>query len=168
MNEAQHDRTDQTMFMSGGSRGIGLAIAARWAQAGANVALLAKTAEPDPKLPGTVFTAAQQIEKAGGHALPLVGDVRDDESIATAIACTVQTFGGIDVCVNNASALSLDGIRDLSMKRYDLIQDINTRGTYAVSRACLPHLEASTRRGRTHTSSHCRRRSPSTQNGSAQ
>jgi citronellol/citronellal dehydrogenase len=131
----------KTLFISGGSRGIGLAIALRAARDGANVALIAKTAEPHPKLPGTVFTAASEIEDAGGSALPIVGDIRDEESVAAAVAATVERFGGIDVCVNNASAIDLSGTEALSMKRYDLMQDINTRGTFVVSRACIPHLE---------------------------
>jgi citronellol/citronellal dehydrogenase len=129
--------------MSGGSRGIGLAIALRAAHDGANVAILAKTADKHPKLDGTVYTAARAIEQAGGAALPIVGDVRNDEDIETAVAQTVAQFGGIDVCLNNASAIDLAGIDDLSMKRYDLMIDINTRGTYSLSRACVPHLRRS-------------------------
>jgi citronellol/citronellal dehydrogenase len=132
---------DKTLFISGGSRGIGLEIALRAARDGANVALIAKTAEPTPKLPGTVFTAAEEIEAAGGRALPIVGDIRDDEQVDAAVAATVERFGGIDVCVNNASAIDLSGTEALQMKRYDLMQDINTRGTFVVSRACIPHLK---------------------------
>ena len=132
-----------TMFMSGGSRGIGLAIAKRVAADGGNVALIAKTAEPHPKLPGTVFTAAEEIEAAGGKALPIVGDIRFDDQVDAAVAATVDTFGGIDMCVNNASAIALLNTEALPMKLYDLMQDINTRGTYTVSRACLPHLKKS-------------------------
>ncbi len=131
---------DKTLFISGGSRGIGLEIALRAARDGANVALIAKTAEPNPKLPGTVFTAAEEIEAAGGRALPIVGDIRDDAQVEAAVAATVERFGGIDVCVNNASAIDLSGTEALQMKRYDLMQDINTRGTFVVSRACIPHL----------------------------
>jgi citronellol/citronellal dehydrogenase len=131
---------DKTLFVSGGSRGIGLEIAQRAARDGANIALIAKTAEPDPRLAGTVYTAAEQIEAAGGHALPIVGDIRDDSAVAAAVAATVERFGGIDVCVNNASAINLSGTEALEMKRYDLMQDINTRGTFVVSRACIPHL----------------------------
>jgi citronellol/citronellal dehydrogenase len=132
--------TGRTLFISGASRGIGLAIGVRAARDGANVALIAKTAEPHPKLEGTVHTAAAAIEDAGGQALAIVGDIRDEESVAGAVARTVERFGGIDVCVNNASAINLSGILDLPMKRYDLMQDINTRGTFLVSQACLPHL----------------------------
>jgi citronellol/citronellal dehydrogenase len=133
----------RTLFISGASRGIGLAIALRAARDGANVALIAKTAEPHPKLPGTVYTAAQEIEEAGGQALPIVGDIRDDAQVTGAVAAAVERFGGIDICVNNASAINLAGIEAMDMKRYDLMQDINTRGTYAVSKACVPHLKRS-------------------------
>jgi citronellol/citronellal dehydrogenase len=132
---------DKTLFISGGSRGIGLAIAIRAARDGANVALIAKTAEPHPKLDGTVYTAAAQIEAAGGHALPMVGDIRDEAQVMRAVAQTAERFGGIDVCVNNASAINLSGTEALEIKRYDLMQSINTRGTFVVSRACLPHLK---------------------------
>jgi citronellol/citronellal dehydrogenase len=131
----------KTIFMSGGSRGIGLAIAVRAAADGANVALIAKTAEPHPKLEGTIFTAAEAIEQAGGQALPILGDIRGDDQVASAVAQAVERFGGIDVCVNNASAISLAGTEALELKRYDLMQDINTRGTFSVSRACIPHLK---------------------------
>jgi citronellol/citronellal dehydrogenase len=130
----------KTLFISGASRGIGLAIALRAARDGANVALIAKTAEPHPKLEGTVYTAAEQIEAAGGKALPIVGDIRDEQQVADAVAKAVERFGGIDVCVNNASAINLAGTEALELKRYDLMQDINVRGTFAVSRACIPHL----------------------------
>ena len=130
----------KTLFISGASRGIGLAIALRAASDGANVALIAKTAEPHPKLEGTVYTAAEQIEAAGGRALPIVGDIRDDQQVADAVAQAVERFGGIDLCVNNASAINLAGTEALDMKRYDLMQDINVRGTFAVSRACIPHM----------------------------
>lgn len=133
----------KTMVISGGSRGIGLAIALKAAADGANVALLAKTAEPHPKLEGTVFTAAQEIEDAGGQALPIVGDVRNDDDIADAVGQTVERFGGIDICVNNASAINLAGVDDLNMKAYDLMQDINVRGTFALTKACVPHLRES-------------------------
>ena len=132
----------KTLFISGGSRGIGLAIAVRAARDGANVALIAKTAEPHPRLEGTVFTAAEQIEAAGGSALPVVGDIRDEQQVLAAVAQTVERFGGIDVCVNNASAINLAGTEALEMKRYDLMQDINTRGTFVVSKACIPHLKS--------------------------
>jgi citronellol/citronellal dehydrogenase len=131
----------KTLFISGGSRGIGLAIALRAARDGANVALIAKTAEPHPKLEGTVYTAASQIEEAGGRAMPVVGDIRDEDQVAQAVALTVERFGGIDVCVNNASAINLSGTEALEIRRYDLMQSINTRGTFVVSRACIPHLK---------------------------
>jgi citronellol/citronellal dehydrogenase len=130
----------RTLFISGASRGIGLAIGVRAARDGANVALIAKTAEPHPKLEGTVHTAAQAIEDAGGKALPIVGDIRDESSVADAVAQTVERFGGIDVCVNNASAINLSPMLELPPKRYDLMQDINVRGTFVVTQACLPHL----------------------------
>ena len=132
-----------TMVMSGGSRGIGLAIALRAARDGANVVLLAKTGEPHPKLEGTVHTAAQEIEAAGGQALAVVGDVRVDDDVARAVDAAVERFGGIDVVVNNASALDLSSTPDISMKKYDLMQDINVRGTFLLSKSCLPHLERS-------------------------
>jgi citronellol/citronellal dehydrogenase len=131
----------RTLFISGGSRGIGLSIALRAARDGANVALIAKTAEPHPKLEGTVYTAAVEIEAAGGRALPVVGDIRDTDQVLAAVQQTVDRFGGIDVCVNNASAISIAGTEALEMKRYDLMQDINTRGTFVVSKACIPHLK---------------------------
>ncbi|MGD6980227.1 MULTISPECIES: SDR family oxidoreductase [Citricoccus] len=130
----------RTILMSGGSRGIGLAIAVRAAQDGANVALLAKTERPHPKLEGTIHTAAAAIEAAGGQALPIVGDVRDEASVAQAVARTVERFGGIDIVVNNASAIDLSKTPDLPMKRYDLMQDINTRGSFLLSKTALPHL----------------------------
>jgi citronellol/citronellal dehydrogenase len=133
----------KTLFISGGSRGIGLAIALRAARDGVNVALIAKTAEPHPKLEGTVFTAAEQIEAAGGQALPIVGDIRDESQVAAAVAQAVERFGGIDVCVNNASAINVSGTEALEIKRYDLMQAINTRGTFVVSRACIPYLKRS-------------------------
>jgi citronellol/citronellal dehydrogenase len=135
--------TDKTVFISGASRGIGLEIALRAARDGANVALIAKTAEPHPVLEGTVFTAAEQIEAAGGHALPIVGDIRNESQVAAAVAAAVERFGGIDVCVNNASAINLAGTEALEIKRYDLMQAINTRGTFVVTRACIPHLKRS-------------------------
>ena len=131
----------KTMFISGASRGIGLAIAKRVAADGANIALVAKTTEPHPKLPGTIYTAAEEIEQAGGHALPIVGDVRDGDSVAAAVAKAVEQFGGIDMCVNNASAINLGGIEDVPLKRFDLMNGIQVRGTYAVSQACIPHMK---------------------------
>src|SRR4051795_13525973 len=131
----------QTIFISGASRGIGLAIALRAARDGANIALIAKTGDPHPKLEGTVYTAAGEIEAAGGQALPIVGDIRDEAQVAAAVEQAVERFGGIDVCVNNASAINLAGTEALEVKRYDLMQAINTRGTFVVSKACVPHLK---------------------------
>lgn len=131
----------KTMFISGASRGIGLAIAKRVASDGANVALVAKTTEPHPKLPGTVYTAAREIEEAGGQALPIVGDVRDGDSVAAAVAQAVEQFGAIDMCVNNASAINLGSIEEVPLKRFDLMNGIEVRGTYAVSQACIPHMK---------------------------
>ena len=133
----------KTILMSGGSRGIGLAIAVRAARDGANVALIAKTDQPDTRLVGTIHTAAAAIEAAGGRALPIVGDVRDDETIAAAVDQTVAEFGGIDVVVNNASVLNLSPSAALEPKRYDLMQDVNVRGTFMLTRAAIPHLLAS-------------------------
>src|SRR3954470_19383584 len=131
----------RVMFMSGGSRGIGLAIAKRAAQDGAKVALIAKTAEPHPKLPGTVYTAAEEIEQAGGQALPIVGDIRDADQVDQAVKQTVERFGGIDLCVKNASAINLSKTADLPVRRFDLMQQINSRGAFVVTRTCLPHLK---------------------------
>ncbi|MCU1679991.1 MAG: dehydrogenase, short-chain alcohol dehydrogenase like protein [Amycolatopsis sp.] len=130
----------RTILMSGGSRGIGLAIALRAAQDGANVAFIAKTDEPDPRLPGTIHTAAAGIEAAGGKALPIVGDVRDETAVAEAVRRTVGQFGGIDIVVNNASAIALTGFGKLSAKRYDLMLDVNARGTFVLVSTALPHL----------------------------
>jgi len=138
----------KTLFISGGSRGIGLAIALRAARDGANVAIAAKTAEPNPKLPGTIHTAAAEIEKAGGHGLALQCDIRDETAIAEAVRKTVARFGGIDILINNASAISLTGTLDTPMKRVDLMFGINVRGTYACSQACLPLLKQSAAAGR--------------------
>jgi citronellol/citronellal dehydrogenase len=133
----------KTLFISGASRGIGLAIALRAAKDGANVAVAAKTAEPHPRLPGTIYTAAEEIEKAGGKALPVLCDIRFEEQVNEAVAQTVSRFGGIDICVNNASAIQLTGTLQTDMKRYDLMHQINARGTYLVSRTCIPHLKQS-------------------------
>src|SRR5690606_29828201 len=130
----------KTLFISGGSRGIGLAIALRAARDGANVAIAAKTATPHPKLPGTIHTAAAEIEAAGGRALPILCDIREEEQVADAVARTAATFGGIDICINNASAISLTDTLSTDMKRFDLMQQINTRGTFLVSKTCIPHL----------------------------
>lgn len=132
----------KTIFMSGGSRGIGLAIALRAARDGANVAIAAKTATPHPKLPGTIYTAAQEIEEAGGQALPLVCDIRVEENVQAAIDATVEKFGGIDICVNNASAISLTPTALTTMKKYDLMNQVNARGTFLLSKLCQPHLKA--------------------------
>src|SRR5215217_4692040 len=133
----------RTILISGGSRGIGLAIAVRAARDGANIVLMAKTGEPHPKLAGTVYTAAEQLVAAGGQALPLVGDVRNDDDVARAVAAAVEHFGGIDVVINNASAIDLSRTDAVDMKRYDLMQDINVRGTFLLSKLALPALRAS-------------------------
>lgn len=130
----------KTILMSGGSRGVGLAIALRAATDGANLVLLAKTATTHPKLEGTIYTAAEQIRAAGGHALPVVGDVRDDASITEAVQRAVEEFGGIDIVVNNASVIDLSGSVELAAKKYDLMQDVNVRGTFMLSRAAVPAL----------------------------
>ena len=131
----------KTLFITGASRGIGLAIGLRAARDGANVVVAAKTAEPNPKLPGTIFTAAKEIEEAGGKALPVTCDIRHEEQVLAAVAKTVETFGGIDILVNNASAISLTGTLHTPMKRFDLMHQINTRGTFLCSQACIPHLK---------------------------
>ena len=133
----------KTIFMSGGSRGIGLAIALRAAQDGANVVIAAKTAEPHPKLPGTIYTAAAEIEAAGGKALPVICNIREELQVSEAVDKAVETFGGIDICVNNASAIQLTPTEATDMKRFDLMHEVNTRGTFLVSKTCLPHLKKS-------------------------
>jgi citronellol/citronellal dehydrogenase len=130
----------KTLFITGASRGIGLAIALRAAQDGANIVIAAKTSDPHPKLPGTIYTAAEEIEAAGGKALPCVVDIRIEEQIQAAVDKAVETFGGIDILVNNASAISLTPTLKTDMKRYDLMHQINTRGTFFCSKLCLPHL----------------------------
>lgn len=137
------DLKGKTLFITGASRGIGKAIALRAAQDGANVVIAAKTAEPHPKLPGTIYTAAEEIEKAGGRALPCVVDIRFEEQVEEAVNRAVETFGGIDVLVNNASAISLTGTLDTSMNRYDLMHQVNTRGTFLCGKHCIPHLAQS-------------------------
>lgn len=132
---------NKTLFITGASRGIGLAIAIRAARDGANIVIAAKSAEPHAKLPGTIYSAAADIEAVGGKALPLVVDVRDEASVTAAVARAIETFGGIDICVNNASAISLTGTLDTEMKRYDLMNQVNTRGSFLVSKACVPHLK---------------------------
>ncbi|KAH8272627.1 hypothetical protein KR018_010192, partial [Drosophila ironensis] len=130
----------KTLFITGASRGIGKAIAVKAARDGANIIVAAKTAEPHPKLPGTIYTVSEEIERAGGRALPCIVDVRDERQVTLAVETAVAKFGGIDIVVNNASAISLTGTLDTDMKRYDLMQNINTRGTFLVSKSCLPHL----------------------------
>jgi len=131
----------KTIFMTGGSRGIGLAIGVRAARDGANVAIAAKTAEPHRHLPGTIYTAAEAIEQAGGQALPLVVDVRDAEAVQAAADRTAERFGGIDILINNASAIDLRGTLATEVKRYDLMHQITARGSFVASRACIPHLK---------------------------
>ncbi|PLR24286.1 short chain dehydrogenase [Caulobacter zeae] len=133
----------KTLFITGASRGIGLSIALRAARDGANIVVAAKTADPHPKLPGTIYTAADEIAAAGGQALPLVVDVRDEASVQSAVDQAVERFGGIDILVNNASAISLTGTLSTDMKRYDLMHQVNTRGTFLTSKACIPHLKKS-------------------------
>lgn len=130
----------KTLFITGASRGIGLAIGLRAARDGANIVIAAKTAEPHKKLPGTIYTAAEEVEKAGGQALPVVVDVRDPDNVKAAVDAAVERFGGIDICVNNASAIQLTGTLATDIRRYDLMHQVNARGTFVVSRACLPHL----------------------------
>jgi len=131
----------KTLFITGASRGIGLAIALRAAKDGANIAIAAKTAEPHKHLPGTIYSAAKDIEAAGGQALPLIVDVRDEANVLEAVEKTAAAFGGIDICVNNASAIQLTGTEATDMKRYDLMHQINARGTFLTSKACIPHLK---------------------------
>ncbi len=131
----------KTLFITGASRGIGKAIGMRAARDGANIVIAAKTAEPHPKLPGTIFTAAEEMEAAGGKALPCVVDIRFEEQVEAAVAKTVEAFGGIDILVNNASAIHLTDTVSTPMKRYDLMHHINTRGTFLCSQKCIPHLE---------------------------
>ena len=136
-----NDLKNKTLFVSGASRGIGLAIAKRAAKDGANIILAAKTAEPHPKLPGTIYTAADEIIEEGGQALPVICDIRDEENVRDAVNKGLDHFGGIDICVNNASAISLTPTVNTEMKRYDLMHNINTRGTFLVSKSCIPHLK---------------------------
>ena len=142
------DLSGKTLFITGASRGIGLAIAVRAARDGANIVIAAKTSEPNPKLPGTIFSAAAEIEAAGGHALPLQCDIRDEASVQVAVARAVERFGGIDVLINNASAISLTPTPATPIKRFDLMLGVNVRGTYLCTQACLPHLAASATAGR--------------------
>lgn len=140
---SQRSLTDRTLVVSGGSRGIGLAIALGAARRGANVVLLAKTAEPHPKLPGTVHTAVADVEAAGGKAVAVVGDVRKEDDVARAVETAVEHFGGVDICVNNASAIATEPTEALSAKKFDLMMDINIRGTFLLTKAALPHLRES-------------------------
>jgi citronellol/citronellal dehydrogenase len=133
----------KTLFITGASRGIGLAIALKAARDGANIAIAAKTAEPHARLPGTIYSAAEAIEAAGGRALPLIVDVRSEEAVTAAVEQTVAAFGGLDICVNNASAIQKSGTLETEMKRFDLMHQVNSRGTFMVSKACLPHLKNS-------------------------
>jgi citronellol/citronellal dehydrogenase len=135
---------NKTLFITGGSRGIGLAIAKRAARDGANIAIAAKTTTPQPKLQGTIFTAAKEIEAAGGRALPIACDIRDEAQVIAAVDQAVKEFGGIDICINNASAISLSPVQTTEMKRFDLMMAINTRGTFLVSKTCIPHLKKAT------------------------
>lgn len=139
---------DKTLFITGASRGIGLAIAKRAARDGANIVIAAKTNVPNPKLPGTIFTAAEEIESSGGRALPLQVDIRDEQSVDEAVKQSVERFGGIDILVNNASAISLTNTLDTPMKRFDLMFGVNVRGTFLCSQKCLPHLKHSAQAGR--------------------
>eukprot|EP01119_Soliformovum_irregulare_P018033 TRINITY_DN5463_c0_g1_i1.p1 TRINITY_DN5463_c0_g1~~TRINITY_DN5463_c0_g1_i1.p1 ORF type:complete len:289 (+),score=74.39 TRINITY_DN5463_c0_g1_i1:24-890(+) len=138
----------KTVFITGGSRGIGQAIAVRLAKEGANVAIVSKTTDPNPKLPGTIYSAAKAVEEAGGKAIAIPCDIRYEDQIEAAVKKTVETFGGIDILVNNASAIWLKGTSETPMKKFDLMMGINTRGTYACSQACLPYLKASAAAGR--------------------
>jgi len=131
----------KTLFITGASRGIGLAIALRAARDGANIAIAAKTSTPDPRLPGTIHTAAQEIERAGGKALALACDIRFEDQVRQAVQACVERFGRLDICVNNASAIALSGTEATDMKRFDLMHQVNARGTFLVSRACIPHLK---------------------------
>jgi len=142
-NQPTKSFTDRTMVVSGASRGIGLAIAVAAARRGANVVLLAKTAEPHPKLPGTVHTAVADIEAAGGKGVAVVGDVRNEEDVQRAVDTAVERFGGVDICVNNASAIATEPTEKLAAKKFDLMMDINVRGTFLLTKACLPHLRKS-------------------------
>lgn len=137
------DLRGKTLFITGGSRGIGLAIARRAAADGANVVIAAKTAEPHPKLPGTIHTAADEVREAGGEALAVVCDIRSEDDVTAAVGAAAERFGGIDICINNASAISLTPTAKTSMRRFDLMHSVNTRGTFLVSRTCLPHLRKS-------------------------
>ena len=148
MSETARTLKDRTLFITGASRGIGLAIAVRAAADGANVVLVAKTTEPNAKLPGTLYSAAEAVEAAGGQALVVPTDIRDEDAVAAAVAAGVERFGGIDIVVNNASAISLTATPDTPMKRFDLMFGVNVRGTYCCTQACLPALVKSGQAGR--------------------
>lgn len=148
MSNAQESLADRTVVVSGGSRGIGLAIGLGAARLGANVVLVAKTSEPHPKLPGTVHTAVEDVEAAGGKGLAVVGDVRNEEDVQRAVDAAVERFGGVDVVINNASAIATEPTEKLSAKKYDLMMDINVRGTFLLTKAALPHLRQSAARTR--------------------
>src|SRR5271168_278059 len=141
MREADMSLAGKTLFITGASRGIGLAIALKAAADGANIAIAAKTDQPDPRLPGTIHTAAEEIERAGGKALALVCDIRFEDQVRAAVDACVARFGGLDICVNNASAIALSGTEATEMKRFDLMQQVNARGTFLVSKSCIPHLK---------------------------
>src|SRR6478609_6622254 len=141
--QSNRSLADRTLVVSGASRGIGLAIALAAARRGANVVLLAKTAEPHPKLPGTVHTAVAEIEAAGGKGVAVVGDVRNEDDVARTVDTAVAHFGGVDICVNNASAIATDPTEQLAAKKFDLMMDINVRGTFLLTKACLPYLRKS-------------------------
>ena len=132
---------NKTLFITGATRGIGFAIAKRAAQDGANIAIIAKTTEPHPKLPGTIHTAAEELNQAGGNAIGIKTDIRFEDQVIAAVEKTIETFGGIDICVNNASAISITPTLQTEMKKYDLMHNINTRGTFMVSKCCIPHLK---------------------------
>jgi citronellol/citronellal dehydrogenase len=138
----------RTLFITGASRGIGLAIALRAARDGANVAILGKTTDPHPKLPGTIYEAATAVEEAGGHALAIPCDIRDEQAVQAAVDATIARFGTLDILVNNASAISMTGTLDTPVKRFDLMMGVNTRGTFVASRTCLPHLIDAGKAGR--------------------
>ena len=136
------------LFITGGSRGIGLAIALKAARDGAQIAIAAKTTDPHPKLPGTIYTAAEEIENAGGQALPIQCDLRDEEQIVAAVETSAKAFGGLDIVINNASAINLTNTESTPAKRFDLMFDVNVRGTFLTSQAAIPHLRASGKEGR--------------------
>lgn len=140
--------TDKRIFITGGSRGIGLAIALKAAADGAKIAIAAKTSDPHPKLPGTIFTAAKEIEEAGGQALPIQCDLRDEDQIASSVAQAAKEFGGIDILINNASAINLTNTESTPAKRFDLMFDVNVRGTFLTSQGVIPHLRESAKQGR--------------------